>query len=410
MDHLPLHMVPAQLIPIDTLPLTPSGKLDHTKLPEPEPAETRAYTPPSGATQRALAELWAQLLDVPLDRIGAHDDFFDLGGNSLQVTRLISRIHDTFKISVTPRELFVHSVLRELARRIDDEPDVPAPRTAAAGQGSPLVPIRATGSRPPLFLVHAVGGSIAPYVPLARNLDPRIPVYGLEHVGLGGARPAASGADPGLTAIAESYLGAVRDVWPAGPYHLGGWSLGGAVALEMAALLRADGEEVSLLALFDTGVPPMAVHPPDDAELLTAFARDLAGLEGTEPPALDPDRLRRMPAGSRIDTVLAAVEEAGLIPAGTSGEVRSRVDIFLANARAYHTYRPTPYGGRITLFSAEAEHDDQLGWWRVFATGGLGHHVVPGTHHTMLRHPNLPVLARALQRCLDDGQDHDREQ
>jgi acyl carrier protein len=120
MDHLPLHMVPAQLIPIDTLPLTPSGKLDHTKLPEPRGGAARVHVPPRTAIERDLAGIWAQLLDVPLDRIGTYDHFFDLGGNSLQVTRLISRIRDTFQIDLRPHLLFAHPVLRDLAARIEE--------------------------------------------------------------------------------------------------------------------------------------------------------------------------------------------------------------------------------------------------------------------------------------------------
>ncbi|MGP3983818.1 non-ribosomal peptide synthetase [Streptomyces sp. KR80] len=121
MDRLPQHMVPAQLIAIDALPLTPSGKLDHAKLPEPREGAARTHVPPGSATERELAKIWHGLLDAPLDTIGGYDGFFDLGGNSLQATRLISRIRDTFGIDLEPRLLFVHPVLRDLAARIDEE-------------------------------------------------------------------------------------------------------------------------------------------------------------------------------------------------------------------------------------------------------------------------------------------------
>ncbi|MGP3983817.1 amino acid adenylation domain-containing protein [Streptomyces sp. KR80] len=408
-ERLPLHMVPSQVLVLDALPLTPNGKLDHAKLPEPATAQARSYTPPETATERELAKIWHGLLDAPLDTIGVYDGFFDLGGNSLQATRLISRIRDTFHITLPPRALFVHSVLRDLAARIDEamraaEARGTTGRTAtgrsrrspADDEPSPLVPLRATGTRPPLFLVHAVGGTVVPYVPLARLLDPEIPVYGLEHPGLAGAR-----AVGGLAEAADSYLAAVREARPTGPYYLAGWSLGGSVALEMAARLRAAGEEVAMVALLDTGVPPQAAEPPGQAELLAAFAHDLAGLEGTEPPAVDVARLRRLPQAQQVDAVLPVLEQAGLIPAGVRDEVRTRIEVFTTNARAYHVHRPMPYDGRVTLLSAAAAPDDQADWWRTFATGGLDHHVVPGTHHTMLRPPHLPALARTLQQCLD---------
>ncbi|WP_215083101.1 non-ribosomal peptide synthetase [Streptomyces sp. ISL-11] len=121
MDRLPQHMVPAQLIALDALPLTPNGKVDHARLPAPQEGTARTHIPPRDATERDLAGIWHGLLDVPLASIGIHDSFFDLGGNSLQATRLISRIRDTFHVSLEPRLLFVHPVLRDLATRIGEE-------------------------------------------------------------------------------------------------------------------------------------------------------------------------------------------------------------------------------------------------------------------------------------------------
>ncbi|WP_137992790.1 non-ribosomal peptide synthetase [Streptomyces vilmorinianum] len=120
LERLPLHMVPAQVVVIDALPLTANGKLDQSRLPAAVEGSGGVFRAPSTAVEKELAVIWQELLDVPLERIGAGDGFFDLGGNSLQVTRLISRIRDVFQVALEPRTLFVHPGLQDLATRIDD--------------------------------------------------------------------------------------------------------------------------------------------------------------------------------------------------------------------------------------------------------------------------------------------------
>jgi acyl carrier protein len=115
---LPAHMVPAALLCLDEMPLTPIGKLDPARLPEPETAASdRAEL--STVTQRRLAGIWSGLLELDADQLGPVDNFFVVGGNSLQVTRLISRIRDTFQVTLQPRDLFTSPVLEQLADQID---------------------------------------------------------------------------------------------------------------------------------------------------------------------------------------------------------------------------------------------------------------------------------------------------
>src|SRR5205823_2822939 len=107
-----------------------------------------------------------------------------------------------------------------------------------------LVPLRAAGTRPPLFCVHAVDGGVAAYVELARLLGDDQPVYGLQ----------ASGESRSIPEMAAAYVRAVRSVQPAGPVHLAGWSMGGEIALEMAQQCRRAGEEVALVAAIDSEI------------------------------------------------------------------------------------------------------------------------------------------------------------
>lgn len=113
-DQLPLHMIPAIICFLDTLPVNANGKLDRSRLPAPEPKSPR----PATATERALAEIWTALLR-PETAIHPDHNFFGQGGSSLIVMRLISRIRETFGVELTVRQIFLAPVLSDLAAEID---------------------------------------------------------------------------------------------------------------------------------------------------------------------------------------------------------------------------------------------------------------------------------------------------
>jgi len=119
-DHLPLHMIPGTFTLLGELPLNTSGKLDVARLPEPAEPSDAPHVPPETSTQRTLAGIWRQLLDLAQDRVGQYDSFFALGGSSLQATRLISRIRDAFYVTIEPRELFTRPLLHQLAALVDE--------------------------------------------------------------------------------------------------------------------------------------------------------------------------------------------------------------------------------------------------------------------------------------------------
>ncbi len=260
-----------------------------------------------------------------------------------------------------------------------------------------LLPLRPSGSRPPLFLVHAVGGSAAPYMPLAQRLGPEQPVYGLESPGLyGDGQPADQ-----IGVLAASYAGLVRQVRPQGPYLIGGWSIGGVIAVELALGLRAAGQETPLLVLLDVGVPPPFEQLPDQVELLDDFVQDIAAIASAPAPRPDLAVLRGLPPAEQLETVIGALEQAGLVPGSVRAEVRRRFAIFTANAHAFLRYRPAPFDVPVTLIEAADSPVALEPQWRPFARAGLTHYRTPGAHHTMLAPPHLDELAATMRRCLD---------
>ncbi|HEV2736909.1 MAG TPA: amino acid adenylation domain-containing protein, partial [Longimicrobiaceae bacterium] len=236
---LPDYMVPAALVRLEALPLTSNGKVDRRALPAPPDAGPTAYAAPRTAAEEALAAIWAEVLGV--ERVGVRDDFFELGGHSLSAARLVGRIRERLGRELSLGELFRGATVERLARALDGG--------ASPGLAVPLLRL-GDGAGTPFFCVHAAGGMAAAYLRLARRQDDR-PFYGLQARGLApGETPAGS-----VEEMAARYVEAVRSVQPRGPYLLGGWSVGGTVAWEMAQRLRAAGEEVALLALIDSWAP-----------------------------------------------------------------------------------------------------------------------------------------------------------
>jgi thioesterase domain-containing protein/acyl carrier protein len=375
-------------VPLDAFPLTPTGKVDRRALPDPgwggAPASRVA---PRDGMEAALCALWGETLGA--ERVGALDDFFEIGGHSLAAVRLVARVNDAFGAAL-PVSLLLHArTVRGMAEAL---------REGGAGTApSPLVPIRPGGSRPPFFCVHAAAGTVLPYLPLADALGPDQPFYGLE------ALP-RDGGEAGVEEMAAEYVRAVRAVQPAGPYRLGGWSVGGVIAFEMARRLQAAGEEVELLALLDS-YPPLDgryLDVPGEAGLLCFLAHDL-GYPRAELPALEERLAGHAPAG-RAEALVAALAERVPAAAGLgAAELRGRAEAYGRILRAAAAYRPAPYAGRVTLLLAAegpgGPGDPRLGW-SCLTPLPLDVRTAPGDHHGMLAGANALALAALLDPVL----------
>jgi acyl-CoA synthetase (AMP-forming)/AMP-acid ligase II len=118
-QRLPPYMVPSSIVALERFPITPNGKLDRGKLPEPEgtrPALSQSYTAPLTPIELALAEIWTQVLG--LDRVGTHDDFFDLGGHSLLAIKMLARVQDTLAVDIALNYVFDQPTIHQLAEAI----------------------------------------------------------------------------------------------------------------------------------------------------------------------------------------------------------------------------------------------------------------------------------------------------
>ncbi|ALN59020.1 linear gramicidin synthetase subunit C [Lysobacter enzymogenes] len=284
--HLPEYMQPL-LVPLPMLPLTPNGKVDRKALPAPDFTSSQRRAPTT-MQQQALCELFAEVLE--LAEVGIDDDFFELGGHSLLATRLVGRIRNTLGVEVSARLLFESPTIAALSERM-------AEPLQALTALEPIVPIRTQGQLPPLFCLPPGGGLGWWYRGLTRYLDPQRPIYALQSASLIDPDAALSGS---VEEDVEAHLAQIRATQPEGPYHLLGYSYGGATALEVAVRLQQAGHEVARLVILDscirTSMPGFDSDtvPKGDyhASILQGFLQNIAGCElgDFDPESLDYER------------------------------------------------------------------------------------------------------------------------
>ncbi|MGH8890406.1 MAG: amino acid adenylation domain-containing protein [Acidothermaceae bacterium] len=396
---LPAYMVPSRIIVLERFPLTPSGKIDRKSLPAvaaeapDQQRRQRQGVPPRTPTERKLAEIWREILNVP--DIGIHDNFFELGATSLAAARLFARIEQDLGTKLPIAPVFQAPTIEALAKLVDQG------SAARDTRWRSLVPIKTSGSRQPLFGIHGGYGTILHFHPLSQFLDPEQPFYGLQQRGLyGDSTPQGR-----VEEMAATYLEELRDVQPQGPYHLLGYCFGGLVAFEMAHQLRRAGEEVAFLGaingpsadyLRDVYYQRKQVHDDDEinngeAPATTIHRSALRRFLGAQKRALL--RKRRRWLYSSIRRLHMNVPE------------RVRDDFFgWSNHWAEQAYRPEKFAGRLVLFEGTGLYADDptLGWIPV--VDNLIVEELPGDHMTnrdVMREPFVKDLATTLQRYLD---------
>ncbi len=386
-ERLPSYMMPGAFVVLESLPLDGHGKVDRSALPAPPPgraAATAAYLPPRTELESQLAALWEDLLGT--SPIGVLDNFFDLGGHSLLAVRLAAAVEQQLGRHLPLGAVFEHPTVEQMAALLA----APPPQA-----DSTLVPMRPHGDMRPLFLVHPIGGTVFCYADLLRHLPDNLPVYGLQACGLDGRLPPHETVEE----MAAHYVQRLHEVQPHGPYRLGGWSLGGNLAFEMARQLEQAGEHVERLFLIDAGA--MA---PDRAAAEDDFLPTLLALFPGE-DQLSLEELRRLTPEEQLDYFVTRAARAQLVALQDARE-RARLvfEVFQANLRAMLCYRPGRYAGQVTLFAAEQgpayKRDPHLGW-DAWAAGGIELYTLPADHLQMVRDPYAGTLARLMHQCLE---------
>ena len=394
---LPEYMVPSAFVSLERLPLTPNGKIDRKALPAPVDQSTEATADsgaPRDAIEQMLCHVWAKALDVK--HIGLHDNFFELGGHSLLAVRIVADVEKLFGTRLPLATLLQAPTVAELAEVLRSEHWTP--------HWSSLVPIRPGGSKPPLFLMHSHGGNVIEYHTLANELDPDQPVYALQTRGLDGRIEKGRSIEE----MAATYLEEIRSFQPEGPYYLGGFCLGGSIALAAAQQLIAEGEEVALIVMIQT-THPDAIRFKPGVTKLQQLRYKLSKRVDLEIENLShrgwryiAERWRHLwdRGGARLAMLLDSVAEKensdpSKLPMNYILEVLGD-----EHGKALSRFSPAPYHGDVVLFRASKQLggqniDEMLGWKSVLL-GSVEICEIPGHQQNMMLPPNVSKLGSEI--------------
>jgi amino acid adenylation domain-containing protein len=383
-EKLPEYMLPSVFVTLRSMPLTPNGKVDRLALPAPDQADLASrgtFAAPKDVIESQLVKIWETVLGVR--PIGVRDNYFELGGHSLLAVKVMNRIEEVFGKSLPIATLLQAPTIEQLAAILH--------RKGWSPPWSCLVPIQTGGSKPPFFCIHGINGTVVRFHDLSRYLGADQPFYGLQAQGLDAGHPCHTRTED----MASHYIKEIESVQPHGPYFLGGYSFGGAIAFEMAQQLAAERQEDAVVVLFDTHFPQQS----------NSISRKAAS---TSSALLTPFRVpasERWTSLSRIATTPIRVVERWLHVARLP---RNSKRVRTACLQAQRDYIPRTYPGRVILFRSShkplGQLSDPRAGWSTYAVHGLEIHEILGNHENILLEPQVRFVAQQLKVCLDEMQ------
>lgn len=368
--HLPQHMIPSVIMRVDEFPLTPNGKLAVDRLPAPTFFNIAELSPPETPEEQAMCTLFAEALGC--SEVFANQSFFDLGGHSLLGLQLVNRIKEQFGVALGIADFLAAPTPRQLAQRLQRNTGYSEPFDA-------VLALRSEGQRPPLFCIHPGGGIAWPYAGLLPYLPEDQPLYALQSPILQDPERVIDSLDE----LAREYLQRIITLQPRGPYQLAGWSVGGNLALRMAAMLQAQGREVSFLCMFDSyplqgGAASLKL---DDAMIISRMTRAIvgtprAGLKGLK---------------SAMEEVLGSQQVGDDFLTRLVDDSKRMLELL---GRCQYT----PYEGDLLFIRATTDilrqDEQQPTLWSPYISGKLIQYDVDAPHECLLQRQYLDLFGR----------------
>lgn len=395
---LPDYMFPSAWVQLDKFPLTLNEKIDRKALPEPkQQRSSEILSNEFNSTEKIIAEVWKELLEI--ESIELDSDFFELGGHSLLAVKMVVDLEKITGIKLPLAVLFTYPTIRKLAKLYQTQPEEKL--------WNPLVIIKESGSRNPLYFAHGISGNVFKYHLLANILSPDQPSYGLQAVGL-------NGIDEPFDNMEEMAAYHIQDLLkfqPNGPYALAGGSFGGYLALEMAHQMKAMGHEVNFLCLLDIEAAnqleflPTGIKQIKSAQLLTErFIKRAVHFIKSDKETKQQyiqDKIKQRNQENDIESWLDKYKLTELIGEESASYFKK---VEAACYTALMNYKIKPYSGNVILIRArEGYFNNTFGYdlgWKHYVTGNLHVEVVPGDHNSIFWEPNVTDLAKTMEDLL----------
>ena len=408
-SQLPDYMVPVAFCALDSMPMTTSGKIQRSALPKPGdiPKSDIESSVPKDLLELRLMQIWMKLFDR--HSIGRQSNFFELGGHSLLAVQLAAKVEKLLGRRLPIASLFQAPTIESLASMLRDENWTPP--------WSSLVPLQPLGSKPPFFFVHGMGGNVYVYVNLARSLAADQPVYGIQSEDCKGAKNGARSIEE----LASHYVEEIRSFQGEGPYYLGGYSLGGWIAFEIARQLTEQRQKVQMLAFLDTDLCCRVTTPEVFLMHLRHSLPYLAGRVG-----FHARQFFEMNIAEQVDYVkgrwtalhkilLKPLRQTLLKPVALEDSNATPAPAMNFEGVDYRVlcerYRPAKYSGTVDLFKTDEMDPACPIFLNKLVRGGVKIHRVPGSHRSMMKGPEyLSEVAEVFGNALEAAQDNDSGQ
>ncbi|MFC1617491.1 amino acid adenylation domain-containing protein, partial [Candidatus Margulisiibacteriota bacterium] len=424
-EELPDYMVPGAFIVVDKFPLTPNKKIDRKALAAMEidvERSEKGLIRPRNKIERELVRIWENILKVK--PIGVNDNFFELGGHSLMIVSMVAQAKKKMNANVSLSAFLQNPTIENVANII-----------GSTGKGlgyNPLVPLRTTGTKTPIFAVHAVDGNTFCYESIIKHLDAEQPFYALRAQGLDhGTVPISN-----INIIAAKYIENIKTIQPQGPYMIAGFSIGGIIAFEIARQLKVSGDEVQNLILIDSFAPELSQKYSNEEELFMLLLRDLTILTninilpaygklrglGDKVTSMDVEKdLKNLSQTEKLNIIWECIKGAELF-AGEKEFFLRQFNVYKNLTEAIFAYESEAIDIDTVLFKASGEkiefgeeitkgwledkkilemmkrltQNPMLGWEKYVKSVDL--EIVEANHYNILQEPNVKLLADKINK------------
>ncbi|WP_424102914.1 alpha/beta fold hydrolase [Moorena producens] len=353
---------------------------------QPQPESSKTFVAPRDDLERQLTKIWENVLGIK--SISVTDNFYDLGGDSLLAVRLFAEIEKVFHKKLPLASLLMAPTVAQLANQLRQD--------QGAAPWSSVVPIQPNGSKPPLFCIHGAGGNILSFRDLARYLGSEQPFYGLQSLGLDGKQTPLSTVED----MARCYLQEIRTIQPKGPYFLSGYCFGGKIALEIAQLLRLDGETVALLALLEPSPVNFSTNE-NQRPYQRSYSDRLKGLFNRLIHRGFQDVLKQQ----FLKVVSKLYQSFGIsLPQSLQIIKVQEANTFASKNYVAKRYYPNPVTMFLTSERIGKSPELQKGWIEL-VTGELEIQEISGKHlddqpGSFLKDPHVELLAEKIKACI----------
>ncbi|SMC94665.1 non-ribosomal peptide synthetase [Pedobacter nyackensis] len=395
-EKLPEYMVPLSWVEMQSFPLNINGKIDRKALldlPVPEHI-ANAYTPPITDSEKIMTTIWQQVFDM--EKVGTNDNFFELGGHSLMALQIMARFEKQTGTKFPAAILFKNPTISSLLGSVE--------KTDRAKEWKSLVPIKSTGNKMPLYIVHGDGLYVLNFKDLAKHVDEEQPLFGLQ--------PAELNDDDEtirtMADIARHYVREILEHNPNGPYAIAGYSFGGYVAIEMERQLTEMGKTVKMLGIFDTDAGNILYSKSWQITLLKKIGRQFPKLLWVGKSFLkDPSGTFQYQYYLLLKKIQQLGNKIGLTEEPKVDGIYDQIKVINEKHHmAFKSYSMQPFNNYVYLFKAKKRiyfvDDFKYLGWQKYAKKGVKVFDVPGDHATMLQQPNVSEFGKSLQDALNN--------